>query len=129
VVFGENRSLGVVGWLVVPVVFIALVVTVLAGANYLLGHSGQPIELSTLLFGAAAGLTVATSGNVRWPKACMRRRLCCGYPVVVLALGVWADGTQVPVELAGLIGLPAVTAVAAWYFDDRPRRTDHAQRS
>jgi hypothetical protein len=119
--FGANRSLGVVAWLMLPVVFIALVVTVLAGADYLLfGRPGRPVELSTLLFGAAAGLSVATAGNVRWPKAGLRRGLYCGYPVMVLGTGVVTDGTLVPAVLAGVLGLPAITAVAAWCLIEQP---------
>ncbi|WP_253773280.1 hypothetical protein [Goodfellowiella coeruleoviolacea] len=99
----------------IPIVFTAAVAGVIVAGAWLVDMITRPgfhVVLSSSVFGAAAAVTIATSGRVSWGARWQRRWLRWSYPVAVLAVGLGIDGLSLPTAVAAGVGVPAVAALA-----------------
>jgi len=109
------RPLPVALWLVVPVLFTAMVLGLLAAACLALGVGDGSQQLSAPVFGAAAAVTAVLHAGVAWGDRQRLRRLARYYPALVLAAGIAVCWLSVPDLLAVTIGAPAAVAAVALY--------------
>jgi hypothetical protein len=123
-----TRPLPVALWLVVPVLFTAMVLGLLAAACLALGVGDGSQPLSAPVFGAAAAVTAALHSGVSWGRRHRLRRIARYYPALVLAAGIAVCWLSVPNLLAVTIGAPAaVVAVGmcVWERADYQLSADH----
>ncbi|GAA4029539.1 hypothetical protein GCM10022247_63300 [Allokutzneria multivorans] len=105
-----QRRLSLAGWLGLPLLFIGMVAG-LNGALFLV--SAAPVELGSPLFGAAAALAVATSGEVRWHAPWQRHWVRWPWAATLLVGGLFLDGALVPALPATAAGVLATSVLIA----------------
>ena len=122
------RPLPVALWLLVPVLFTAMVLGLLAAACLALDVGDGSQHLSAPVFGAAAAVTAVLHAGVSWGHRQRLRRLARYYPALVLAAGIAVCWLSVPDLLAVTIGAPAAimtVALCAWERADYQLSSDH----
>ncbi|HEV2784385.1 MAG TPA: hypothetical protein VGX25_33785 [Actinophytocola sp.] len=104
---GAHRSLSVLAWLAVPLLFAAAVLG-LTGLGGVLLSADWRVTLSSALFGPAAAVTAVLAHGVEWRAQWQRWSLGLAYPAVVFAAGLVLNDVSLPAPLAMAAGAPAL---------------------